>query len=154
AGGRFLAPDNGLLTAALGAPGARAVAVTRDDLYAPAASATFHGRDRFAPIAAAWLGGAAVTSLGAPHPSPVRLALPLPRRDGAALVGRVAHVDRFGNLVTDVPASWLAGRDFRVELAGRSATRRVTHFAELEPEEPGWMIGSLGTLEVALRGAS
>jgi S-adenosyl-L-methionine hydrolase (adenosine-forming) len=167
-GQRFLAPDNGLLTPFLGASfpvstGAplpfRAWSVERSDLFLPSPGATFHGRDRFAPAAAALLRGEAPESLGPEVAEPVRLALEPPSREatpaGEHLRGRVVRVDRFGNLVTDLPAAWLGRGELpAVEVAGRGIARWVGHYAELPAGEPGALIGSLGTVELSLPGAS
>jgi hypothetical protein len=157
-GHRFLAPDNGLLTPFLG-DATGTWAVHRHDLFLPAPGATFHGRDRFAPIAAALLRGDHPAALGAAIDDPQRLHRPPPWResaaDGTVLHGRVVRVDRFGNLVTDLPAAWLAAAGAAVvEIAGRQVSRRVSHYAELPAGEPGVMVGSLATLELALRGES
>lgn len=148
---RLVAPDNGLLTPWLDA--GRAFAVCREDLFRPAPGRTFHGRDRFAPVVAALLTGSAPAALGAPIDDAVRLDVPPPRRGERALDGRVAHVDRFGNLVTDLPAHWLGERRWRVEVNGHHTDLRVGCYAELG-ERAGWLIGSLGTLELSLDGAS
>jgi len=174
-GHRFVAPDNGLLTPQLDA-GGEAWAVDRRDLFLDGRGATFHGRDRFAPIAAALLRGERPSELGTPIADAVRSALPAPRRerrgDGWLLIGRVARVDRFGNLVTDIPGEWLvAGTPAgtvpapaptsegeatapRVVVGEHTVTRWVTHYAELPAGEPGVLVGSLGTLELSLRGQS
>jgi S-adenosylmethionine hydrolase len=168
----FLAPDNGLLTPFL--PPARAASVRaadRPDLYRASpvgGGQTFHGRDRFAPLAAALLRGEPVAALGAEIADPRLLPGEPPRREGNLLFGRVVHVDRFGNLVTDLPAAWLpADVPFRASVTGilvtgkpelpaarREVTRRVSHYAELAPAEPGILTGSLGTLEISLDGAN
>lgn len=151
----FLAPDNGLLTPFFGLAEVRAV--ERPDLYLPAPGATFHGRDRFAPVAAALLRGEPVERLGAPIHDPVRLVGSAPRRDTTGAFGRVIHVDRFGNLVTDLPASWLPPkRPFlaQVQGVGETVRRRITHYGELAPGEAGLLVGSLGTLELSLNGES
>jgi len=74
-------------------------------------------------------------------------------------VGRVVHVDRFGNLVTDLPSAWLEPGPCRAEVAaevGGAGTRIATAYAacygQLPPGEPGVLPGSLGTLELALAG--
>jgi S-adenosylmethionine hydrolase len=150
--GTFLAPDNGLLTPFLG-PDARVRALDRADLDLPAPGRTFHGRDRFAPAAAALLRGEPFESLGPEIADPVTLAAPSPRRDGDLLVGRVVHVDRYGNLVTDIPAAWLPAGPLRAEVGGHATGLRVTHYRELPPGAPGVLTGSLGTLELSLDGA-
>jgi S-adenosylmethionine hydrolase len=176
AGGHaFVAPDNGLLTPQLRA-GGEAWSVTRRDLFldegrgeaGARTGPTFHGRDRFAPIAAALLRGDRPTALGTPIADAVRLAIPEPRRERAAngwtLHGRVARVDRYGNLVTDVPAEWVpietraatasGSPGARVLVGDHEVARWVTHYAELPAGEPGVLVGSLGTLELSLRGDS
>jgi S-adenosylmethionine hydrolase len=166
----FLAPDNGLLTPFL--PPLRvavARAAERADLFRPAidggGSSTFHGRDRFAPLAAALLRGEAAASLGPEILDPVLLPGAVPSREGDLLLGRVVHVDRFGNLVTDLPAAWLPDVPFEATLtsgdadaAGRGVIppirRRVTHYRELPAGEAGLLIGSLGTIEISLDGGN
>lgn len=153
----FLAPDNGLLDPFLA--GARIVSIERRELYLPNPGNTFHGRDRFAPAAAFLLSGGAFDSLGPDVDDPVRLEVPPPLRTATRLSGRIAHVDRYGNLVTDLPSDWLRGSEaIRVVLvdaaSGGGAAKRVGCYAELEPGEPGLLEGSLGTIELSLRGAS
>jgi len=167
----FVAPDNGLLTAPLAA-GGEAWSVTRRDLFLDLAAgagggATFHGRDRFAPIAAALLRGEPPQALGESLDDAVRLVTPAPWRErdggGWTLHGRVARVDRFGNLVTDLPADWLAAADDGAALLARVGDgavatpvrlTRVRFYDELPSDEPGILVGSLGTLELSLRGES
>jgi S-adenosylmethionine hydrolase len=134
---------------------ARVHAIDRPDLYLDAPGQTFHGRDRFAPVAASLLSGAPIESLGPRVDDAVRLEHPAPARSGPGggrIVGRVIHVDRYGNLVTDVPAEWLGGRLTPRARIGALEVRRVaTHYAELERGVLALVVGSLGTLEVALR---
>jgi len=150
AGGQlFVAPDNGLLSPFLSGT---VRAADRPDLYRPGPGATFHGRDRFAPLAAALLAGEPPTALGPVIADPVRLAGEPPRRTAGALLGRVVHVDRFGNLVTDIPTEWLPPGPLRAEIGGRTATAFATHYGELPAGRAGVLPGSLGTLELALDG--
>jgi len=149
----FVAPDNGLLSRLL--PTCRAVrSVTRSDLFLPGGGQTFHGRDRFAPIAAYLLRGEPAADLGPLIADPVVAPHPPPRRETARIVGRVTHVDRYGNLVTDIPASWLPASGWVAEVAGagRPITRRASHYAEIPAGEPAFVAGSCGTLEISLRG--
>ena len=150
--GCFVAPDNGLLTPFLDEPGLEVRAVEREDLFLTGQGATFHGRDRFAPVAAWLLRGEAFEGLGPVVGDPVWLAGAPPRREGGRLMGRVVHVDRFGNLVTDIPADWLPAGPCRAEVGGRVTGRRATHYAEVPPGEPVLLPGSLGTLELAVNG--
>ncbi|HSF38397.1 MAG TPA: SAM-dependent chlorinase/fluorinase, partial [Thermoanaerobaculia bacterium] len=146
-----LAPDNGLLTPFL--EEARKVrSVEREDLFLPGPGRTFHGRDRFAPVAAALLSGRPPEEMGPEIADPRRLPGEPPRREPGRLTGRVVHVDRYGNLVTDIPAGWLPGGLCRFSVGPRSTTRFATHYAEIPPGEPAALPGSLGTIELSLRG--
>ncbi|MEM1202937.1 MAG: SAM-dependent chlorinase/fluorinase [Acidobacteriota bacterium] len=151
--GRFVGPDNGLLTPFLDRA-RRVVAVDRPDLYRPGPGATFHGRDRFAPVAAAWIRGVSVEDLGASVPDPVRLHVPAPRRRPEGLDGRVRHVDGFGNLVTDLPAEWVGDRPCVAFVGDRRVHLFVDHYEQIPHGQAALLVGSLGTLELSMRGIS
>jgi S-adenosylmethionine hydrolase len=153
----FLAPDNGLLTPFL--DGAAVVrAVERADLFLPSPGQTFHGRDRFAPAAAFLLRAPFLSrdqrfeALGPELGDPVRLPAPPPQRSPGQITGRVIHVDRYGNLITDIPAGWLPAAPCRAEVGSHATGRRVTHYAEIPRNEAAMLPGSLGTLELSMNG--
>jgi len=147
----FVAPDNGLLTPVLaGAVSIRSVEMS--DLFLPGPGQTFHGRDRFAPVAAWLLRGQPETELGPEIGDPRRLTSPPPRRSSGRIAGRVLHIDRYGNLITDIPAGWLPASPCRAEVAGRSIARRAGHYAEIPAGEAALLTGSLGTVELSLNG--
>lgn len=143
----LLGPDNGVLSAALEVPGARAVA-----LAVPAgASATFHGRDVFAPAAAAITMGTPIEQLGTPVQSALRLSWPEPRRNARGdLEGEVLLVDRFGNAITNLPGSEGCAV---VKFDTTEVPVRRT-YADVEPGEPLALTGSSGLLEIAVREGS
>ncbi|MFL6198087.1 MAG: S-adenosyl-l-methionine hydroxide adenosyltransferase family protein [Thermoanaerobaculia bacterium] len=144
-------PDNGLLTLVRGTvQSIRSVA--RTDVFLPGPGQTFHGRDRFAPVAAWLLRGKPMDELGPEIEDPVLLPLEPPRREPGRLSGQVVHVDRYGNLITDIPAGWLPEGPCRAEVAGRSVTRRAGHYAEIPAGEAAMIPGSLGTVELSLKG--
>lgn len=147
----FLAPDNGLLTPVLDIA-RKAWSVEREDLFLPGPGRTFHGRDRFAPVAAALLSGHPPEEMGPEIADPRRLPGEPPRREPGRLTGRVVHVDRYGNLVTDLPAGWLPARPCRFSVGPHSTTLFATHYAEIPPGEPAALPGSLGTIELSLCG--
>ncbi len=102
---RFLAPDNGLLTRVLARhPPSGAHVIEASHYMAKQVSATFHGRDVFAP-AAAWLArGVEASNFGSPAGELVRLDLPhAALRPGASVRVRIVAVDRFGNATVDLP---------------------------------------------------
>src|SRR5688572_8160397 len=100
---RFVAPDNGVLTAVLrDTPPKRVVELTERRYARPTVSRTFEGRDRFAP-AAAWLAkGIQLSALGRTVTTYQHLDLPVADIGDTLLAGVVLLVDRFGNLVSNV----------------------------------------------------
>jgi len=89
-------------------PMVRAVTLTNTANHLPEVSATFHGRDIFAPVAAHLALGTPLQRLGQPIDRLARLNLPQPTRVGDSIQVHVLHADRFGNLVTDLDAAGLA----------------------------------------------
>src|SRR5438067_6902939 len=100
---RFVAPDNGVLTAVFNeSPLKRAVEITERRYARPTVSRTFEGRDRFAP-AAAWIAkGVDLSALGRPVQDYQTLTVPEAAAADRSLTGSVLRVDRFGNLVTNI----------------------------------------------------
>jgi S-adenosylmethionine hydrolase len=100
----FVAPDNGLLTGVMDAFGvAHAYEITNRSLMRQGEiSATFHGRDLYGPVAAYLAGGTKPTEVGPQVSDLVKLPVVHARREGEALVGSVVHVDRYGNLITNI----------------------------------------------------
>src|SRR2546423_11641033 len=93
---RFVAPDNGVLTAVLReAPARKAVELTERRYARPTVSRTFEGRDRFAP-AAAWIAkGIQLSALGRPVAEVQRTEIPVPDVSGDTIRGVVLRTDRF-----------------------------------------------------------
>jgi hypothetical protein len=157
--GRFgVGPDNGVLTPMLG-PGARTFEISDPGLRLEPVSATFHGRDLFAPAAAYLAGGGAAERVGPPVRDPLLLPELRPARDAAGVSGVVVHVDRFGTLVTNVPAEWVAtavasGGTASVELDGRSVGPVRRTYGDVASGDVVALIGSGGTLEISVRDGS
>jgi hypothetical protein len=117
-------------------------------------SATFHGRDIFAPAAARLARGARPAALGPALAALVELP-PFPRdlRRGA-LHGEIVHVDRFGNAITSIPEDdleRLPGPPRAAAARGRSFPFR-RFYAEVPPGRPLALVGSCGLVELALNG--
>ena len=142
--GRLLVgPDNGVLSPALLHPGSRAVALA----IPPDASPTFHGRDVFAPAAAALARGRAVDSLGIPFAGPIVRRTPEPKRvESGHIAGEVILIDRFGNVVTNL----VGRRDMIVEVNGREIPLART-YSDVESGLPLALVGSNGLIEIAVR---
>ncbi len=147
---RFLvAPDNGVLTRVLQESGSwRAVSIQEGRNLRQPVSRTFHGRDVFAPAAAHLAAGVPLEALGPALTDPVRLALPDFAIGPDAVVGAVVHVDRFGNLITNIPESWATGR---VQVAGHDLGRLRGSYSDVAPGELLALVGSAGTLEISVR---
>ncbi len=167
-GFRFVAPDNGLLTYALaGDPNARAWALANPAFHLPFPSATFHGRDIFAPAAAYAAMGVPGRAFGPMVPALQRLPLPRWEAEGKdTLHGEVLHADRFGNVLTSLGVfrqdgdawlllPWLRGEEPRyftpaaVRLPNGKLLPLVRTFADIPEGETRALIGSTGLIEIA-----
>jgi S-adenosylmethionine hydrolase len=146
-GHTFVAPDNGVLS--IIAAGARFVSlpVLRD------ASPTFHGRDVFAPAAARLAAGARLEALGSRISDPRSFPPPAPRREGADVVGEVVHVDRYGNLVSNIPPD-LVRPNMIFLIAGQVVGVLRRTFGDVAPGASLAYMGSAGTVEIAVRDGS
>jgi hypothetical protein len=146
AGGHFfVAPDNGLLSRVLEARPGTVVSLPPVE----GASATFHGRDVFAPVAVVLAQGTPLEQLGVAIADPVMLPRPRLVREGADLVGEVIHVDRFGTLVTNIPGLRVAA-GATVRLGPYDLVLRTT-FGDVPSGDPVAFVGSGGTVEIAVR---
>lgn len=151
----FVAPDNGVLSLAVRDAPVRAVHLNKREYWLPRVSHTFHGRDVFAPSAAHLSLGVPLEALGEPIDDWVRLAPALPaRRADGAIIGRVMHFDRFGNIVTNIGEEMLVCMDrahIAVNIAGRTLRGVEQTYADAALGELIALIGSSWALEVAAR---
>jgi len=154
---RFVAPDNGVLSGVFEEVAPKRVVSLTERRYArPTISRTFEGRDRFAP-AAAWLAkGAEMAALGSPVRDYVRIEIPHATQDGDRIVGQVLRVDRFGNLVTNIPRPLVdrltAGGPIDILAQGHAIGALVETYAGAAPGAPCALFGSSECLEIALNG--
>lgn len=152
-GRHVVAPDNGVVTLALEATRRPAIVEIRNPSYVqPGGSATFHGRDVFAPAAAHLAAGVPLDELGPRVENPVTLPVPEPVASGEEAEGEVVYVDRFGNAFTNIPGGWV-GEGARVRVRGRVLPLRRT-YGEAAPGEPLAVVNSDGLVEVAVRDGS
>lgn len=124
-------------------------------------SATFHGRDLFAPVAAHIACGLqqGAVELGAFGPRVRRLRrfeMPVAVEERDAYRGEVVHVDHFGNAITNLPERWVAAHPDApvVAEAGGKAMPVVRTYGDVNTGDLCALIGSAGWLEVACRGGS
>jgi hypothetical protein len=149
---RCVAPDNGLVSylweeTAVDDRWAVSINVAAD------ASPTFHGRDVFAPFAAELASKERFDVAGDLIDDPVVLADAFAERAGSRLTGRVAVVDHFGNAITTIRDSDVAGADVgSVTWPGGGSRGLVKTYADIGSGRQA-LIGSAGHLEIAGRGA-
>lgn len=165
----FLAPDNGLLGFLQKEERIECAFRIENRRYMlPEVSSTFHGRDVFAPVAAHLACGADASDLGPSVERIVEIGEPGPTRtpDGSIL-GEVVHVDRFGNLITNVHARDL--RDLAFDQHGSAPLEACGLFvsageqsigpvertyASVAAGSPVALVGSSGRLEIAVNGGN
>jgi S-adenosylmethionine hydrolase len=156
---RFVAPDNGVLTAVFrDIPPKRVVELTERRYARPTVSRTFEGRDRFAP-AAAWLAkGIQLSALGRPVTGYQQLEIPQPAAHDGQLSGIVLLVDRFGNLVTNIDRrtfeTFTRGQTVALKVENQPIAGVVATYADIRPGEVCALFGSTEHLEFAVNGGS
>jgi S-adenosylmethionine hydrolase len=149
-GHAFVGPDNGVFSDIL-----RGSEVEAVDLPVPELAAhTFHGRDIFAPAAAALARGEPVGSLGSRYSRlPVRLSGIHPHYEGKAVLGEVIHIDRFGNLITNLTPDLVPSYAV-VEAEGLAIGPLRQTFGDVPAGGLVAYLGSGGTVEIAVRDGS
>lgn len=162
-GRHLVGPDNGLLWPAAEAGGGpvQAVDVDRSRFALQPVSATFHGRDIFAPVAARLAGGAELAQAGerCDPDGLTRLELPRPRLENGALVAHVLYVDQFGNLQLDAGDDDVGdvevGRRVTLQVGSRTwEARRARTFADVDAAELLVYEDSYRRLAIAVRNGS
>jgi S-adenosyl-L-methionine hydrolase (adenosine-forming) len=153
-GDTFVGPDNGLLAPAVERLGGALTAVSLADerfwrTTVAAPSATFNGRDIFGPVAGHLANGVPLEDLGPVVTDFEHFALP--RASGRT--GEVIHIDRFGNLVTNLPATSLPKQRFQARV-GDKLVPCLGYYAAAPPSGLLALVGSAGLLEICARDAS
>ncbi len=153
----FVGPDNGLFSYIYAREQAgRVFHATREECFRHPVSATFHGRDVFAPLAAHLSLGLEPQAIGAEVSDYVRFDLPRPSASATGQIrGQIIHIDRFGNCITNLTTRELdvpqAPPSPRLICGGEEITRFVTHFAETQqPNELFAYPGSAGYWEIGV----
>ena len=152
----FVGPDNGLITPLLDRAGDQIELheIKSPTFRNPEVSATFHGRDIFAPAAARLLLGDDPRMAGPRVTDPVRLPRVVAVEDGVKINGKVMLIDHFGNAITNIERSTFGERlrrgPFDLQIESLHLTRVNTCYAAGESNEPLCYWGSSGTLEIAV----
>jgi S-adenosylmethionine hydrolase len=165
-GGTFVAPDNGVLTYIWrdavdrwGAAACAVVELANPRFWLPQVSSTFHGRDIFAPVAAHLASGVPIEQVGQriDDLTEADLEQPAPGRSGG-LVGRIIHVDHFGNCITNITPHHLEqarlGERITVKIIDQRIAGISRTFADVPVGALVALVGSNNRLELAVRNGS
>lgn len=157
----FVGPDNGIFSYVCDGASAEVFHLTNRQYFRGPTSATFHGRDIFAPVAAALAGGVDPAEFGAAIADFIQLPSlrPITTR-GGKIEGRIIHIDRFGNCITNLGAAELPD-----DLIAAGATllingKTVSSFRKFFAEKSAGRVklfgiwGSAGFLEIAVANGS
>lgn len=146
----FIAPDNGLLSFVFeNSENIRVFELTNKEFFAVTISDTFHGRDIFAPVAAHLSKGVSMERFGAQINDFSLLRLSEPRAiSDRIFAAEIIHIDRFGNLVTNLQRNNLP-ESFAIEIGGTRINRICRFYAEGDENELILIFGSSGRLEIS-----
>lgn len=148
----FVAPDNGVLSHVIDEK-VEAIAITNPDFWLEHVSTTFHGRDIFAPVAAHLSLGIPISEFGKATSSLVTFPWIQPTtEENGTVVGQVIHIDRFGNLITNLKRADLPNTDFFIEVKRHFIHKLSSSYAE--GDELLALIGSNGYLEIGVKNGS
>ena len=155
----FIGPDNGLFSLIYqDAERLRVHHITSSHYFLSNSGPTFHGRDIFAPIAG-WLSkGIPSGNFGDEITDYAKLNIPVPKGTENNIDGHVVHIDRFGNIITNITYNHIqpilpegTGPGIAsVSVAGKEIKGLKKFYAEAKPGEPGAIINSSGALEIFL----
>jgi hypothetical protein len=151
--GFLVGPDNGIFSGVLSQSQAiAAVELTHTQYWrTPQLSNTFHGRDIFAPAGAHLANKVPLAELGKSIDLATLVQLDLPQLTDTltGIVGCIQYVDRFGNLVTNIPGSYVENKSWTVQLATKTIPGCQT-YSDISPNEAIAIVGSHGWVEIAI----
>lgn len=153
----FVGPDNGIFSYIYDRePSHRTFHVTADKYFRQPVSTTFHGRDIFAPVAAALSNGVKPTAFGSLVTDEVRFETsltPVIEKDGN-VEGRIIHIDRFGNCITNITRDVLKDQPASLLVKGKTIGSFRDFYGDSAPNEVFAIWGSAGFLEIAVNRGS
>lgn len=153
----FIGPDNGVLSLVYEREEiSRVISIEAEHHFRQPVSPTFHGRDIFGPVAGNLARGIQPEKFGPQIEDFTRLALPSPKKvSEGCLEGIVLHVDKFGNLITNLSpavAANLMGRQVspaEFQIGDRKVSRHIEYYSQAQPDELISLVGSSGYYEIA-----
>ncbi|MEA5606189.1 SAM-dependent chlorinase/fluorinase [Nostoc sp. UHCC 0252] len=150
--GFLVGPDNGIFSGVLSqSPAIVAVELTNLNYWRSQPSNTFHGRDIFAPVAANLANGVPLKQLGQEidPASLVKLDIAECKQTSNGVEGCIQYIDHFGNLVSNIPGSYVQGKTWCVQAAGLSIPGCQT-YGDVNVGEILALVGSHGWVEIAI----
>jgi S-adenosylmethionine hydrolase len=157
----YVAPDNGLLTPLIEKAQTQnqpleIIALEEPRYWMAEITASFHGRDIFAPVGAHLVNGLPLEKLGPAIQNPVLLPLTQPERHSEGWQAQVVMIDVFGNLSTNLPESALKGTggNFRVKIMGETILGLTRTFGDVAPGTLIATIDSTGHLAISVTNGS
>lgn len=150
----FVGPDNGLFSLVAESENCELVELTNRRYWRDEVSNTFHGRDIFAPVAAHLCTGVPFAMFGEKKSELTTYRWAKPIYDDEGVQGWVMHIDRYGNLVTNIPESVIQEHvnKHRYKIyVGNTILKTIScSFSDVQDGEPVALIGSSGMLEIAI----
>lgn len=154
----FVGPDNGIFSLLTEDKDFKAIRLTNKEYWRDNPSTTFHGRDIFAPVAAHLSRGVDLQELGDPIEDLVTYRWTKPIADKDGVEGMVIHIDKFGNLITNITAPQFKevteGKNVKIYVGNTILEKIVETFGKVTEGEPAAYIGSSGMLEVGINKGS
>ncbi|WP_138499689.1 S-adenosyl-l-methionine hydroxide adenosyltransferase family protein [Nostoc sp. PA-18-2419] len=151
--GFLVGPDNGIFSGVLSqSPAIRAVELTNLNYWRTGQpSKTFHGRDIFAPVGANLASGVPFKQLGQEidKASLVKLDIDECKQTTTGVLGCIQYIDHFGNLISNIPGSYVEGKTWSVQAAGLSIPGCET-YSNVKLGEAIALVGSHGWIEIAI----
>ncbi len=155
----FIAPDNGVLSLVLEEEKIEDLReVTNKKYFLPDLSHTFEGRDKMAPVAAWVSKGISCSEFGPVKTSFEKLDVEKPQLKGTEIIGHVLYQDKFGNLITDIPARMLEDiggkadkKSINLVIRGKRISSFIQSYSSAKRGELLFLIGSVGMIEIAAR---
>jgi S-adenosylmethionine hydrolase len=147
----FVGPDNGIFSFIYQREDLTDIIVISNKKYSLAEiSSTFHARDIFAPVAAYLSLGIKINEFGSPAKECMKFIIPQPESKGESLRGQIIHIDRFGNLITNIAVDLLEKKKTEIVVGKRKIKGISRSYFEIKEKRLGALVGSSDFLELAV----
>lgn len=155
----FVGPDNGVLSLAVKEDGIeRIIKIENKRYFLKPVSDTFHGRDIFAPIAAYLSKGKGPSLFGRTLNSIKQINIPNPKIIRNRLKGEIIHIDRYGNLVTNIGKDlfkrFIEKKKFKIKIKNTKIDSVTKSYQAVRKDQPLAIFGSFGFLEISINSGS